>query len=349
MRLIDVDFKGLSWVQGTGDPDGPGVLSPHGSWTTAAGSKDQIFPSGNGLPGSSGGYLRHWRGPGQSNNGGGVNVVPRAQSTAWKIRFHMRYSPKYQWLNGRPHFTKDLYINVGRVGQAFAILGFSGGAYYIHLSAMTGQPGGSNLLSSFQYPTDGQWHCYEADLDAAAGFVELLADGKSVLRRTGVTFGFKTFDYALLGSNFGQLLQATDEPTDYAELAIDDAVMPGPLGAAPPPPPPPPPPPIVIAGIGDVFAQASAPGGEVVSFPAPSVSGGVPPLVVDVQPASGSLFPEGASTVVVTAKDAAGQSALASFVVDVSPYVPPPPPPPPPPVTKIAVEVVDGALVVTPL
>jgi len=55
-----------------------------------------------------------------------------------------------------------------------------------------------------------------------------------------------------------------------------------------------------------------------VQFPAPSVSGGSPPLTTKCDPAAGSSFSTGETTVTCTAQDAAGRTATCTVPVDVT-------------------------------
>ncbi|MBI4486689.1 MAG: HYR domain-containing protein [Acidobacteria bacterium] len=82
--------------------------------------------------------------------------------------------------------------------------------------------------------------------------------------------------------------------------------------------------PPVIAGMADVTAEATSPGGAVVFFEPPNVTDDVDPAPeVTVSPASGSTFALGATTVAVTAVDDAGHRATATFSVTVVDTTPP--------------------------
>lgn len=65
-------------------------------------------------------------------------------------------------------------------------------------------------------------------------------------------------------------------------------------------------------------ASASDVAGVAVSFTAPTTTGGRAPVQVGCNRQSGSLFPQGATTVLCTASDAASQSAACSFTVTVT-------------------------------
>jgi len=75
----------------------------------------------------------------------------------------------------------------------------------------------------------------------------------------------------------------------------------------------------------DVTVKAPTANGVVVSYAAPVAAGGCAPVTVTSVPPSGSLFPVGVTTVVITATDACGQTAGCRFTVTVeAPPVPEP-------------------------
>src|SRR5205814_6851861 len=75
----------------------------------------------------------------------------------------------------------------------------------------------------------------------------------------------------------------------------------------------------------DMTVAATGPGGAVVTYPPPTVSGGcnTPPSAPACNPPSGSTFPVGTTVVTCKASDFCGQSVTCSFNVTVKP--PPPP------------------------
>jgi hypothetical protein len=96
-----------------------------------------------------------------------------------------------------------------------------------------------------------------------------------------------------------------------------------------PPPPAPIPPPILTLPANQT-ATTTGTGVAVFYNPPPTVSGGVPPVPILAVPTSGSIFPVGTTTVLVTARDALGQPAIpGSFTVTVTSTAPPPTPLPP--------------------
>jgi hypothetical protein len=77
-------------------------------------------------------------------------------------------------------------------------------------------------------------------------------------------------------------------------------------------------PPVIGSVPDDITAEATGATGAVVSFSGATASDGVDgPVAVSYSPASGSLFPLGATVVTVTASDAAGNTATATFTVTV--------------------------------
>ncbi|MBI4266651.1 MAG: HYR domain-containing protein, partial [Acidobacteria bacterium] len=82
--------------------------------------------------------------------------------------------------------------------------------------------------------------------------------------------------------------------------------------------------PPVIGPVSDITAEATSADGAVVSFALPTVTDFVDPApVLTASPASGSQFPLGETVVTLTATDAAGLSATASFTVTVVDTTPP--------------------------
>jgi lysophospholipase L1-like esterase len=86
-------------------------------------------------------------------------------------------------------------------------------------------------------------------------------------------------------------------------------------------PPPPPPPPLMLTCPADIAAFSTTGSPVPVSYQAPAVGGGLPPVAVTCSPPSGSAFSVGATNVRCAASDAALQTAECGFRVAVS--VPP--------------------------
>ncbi len=113
--------------------------------------------------------------------------------------------------------------------------------------------------------------------------------------------------------------------------------------------PPPPPPPLTITCPTVQPVTAASSDGAVVTWPLPTTTGGVQPVTVSTNPASGSKLPVGTTTVTGSASSSDGQSRTCTFPVTVNP-----PPPPPltitcPTVEPVTAESSDGAVVTWPL
>ena len=79
----------------------------------------------------------------------------------------------------------------------------------------------------------------------------------------------------------------------------------------------------VISGPAGIVAEATGPGGAEVTFAATAEDDVDGPVAVGANPASGSLFPIGDTTVELSATDGAGNSATASFTVTVGDTIAP--------------------------
>jgi len=75
--------------------------------------------------------------------------------------------------------------------------------------------------------------------------------------------------------------------------------------------------PITLTCPPDATTSTRVPSGAVVTYPAPTASGGCPPVNVVCNPPSGSTFPVGTTTVNCTATDSCGQTATCAFKVTV--------------------------------
>jgi hypothetical protein len=69
----------------------------------------------------------------------------------------------------------------------------------------------------------------------------------------------------------------------------------------------------------NITVPATSKNGAVVTYPAPTITGGCPPITVTCVPPSGGTFPIGTTTVNCTATDACGQQANCTFTVTVLP------------------------------
>lgn len=133
----------------------------------------------------------------------------------------------------------------------------------------------------------------------------------------------------------------TVEATPTHAVAPDGSIMSfSGVGTVPTPPPttPPtgsvvvhdPPPPALLMAVPSGQSVVSPDGKPTVATFTALLSGGTPPYTGPTcLPASGALFPVGATSVTCTASDASNQQATGTFSVTVT-YVAQPPPPPPP-------------------
>ena len=89
--------------------------------------------------------------------------------------------------------------------------------------------------------------------------------------------------------------------------------------AAPTPPPPPTPGAPALTCPADSTIEGVAGNEAAVTFPAPTLFGGAPPVAVTCTPTSGGAFPLGPTNVVCTARDSLNRQAFCAFTVTVSP------------------------------
>jgi len=110
--------------------------------------------------------------------------------------------------------------------------------------------------------------------------------------------------------------------TFLAALAIYAAAMAG-CSKSPSAPTPPPPPvahdPPSLSCPGDSTIDGVAGSEQPVSFPAPALTGGSPPVSVTCSPTAGAPFPLGATNVVCTARDSLNRQAFCTFTVTLVP------------------------------
>jgi len=239
--VFNTTFDCAEWNQvGGGDPcssnDGIGRA---GDWT-AGGKGDLITSSANNPLGAGRGF-RHFRSSGTNVEGGGITISFPATSQLW-VRWYARYSAGFQWANGSPTYTKDLYFHAGEAGAVIA--GFSNGSFYMHSTA-----GSQNLTSSKTWSSinggslgDGKFHCYEMyvkiDTNGSNGISRLWVDGQQVSDRTGLNLGTRgPLSYFTLGENQSSVVG--DHYTDFDDVAISTTGYIGPIGGGTAPAPTP--------------------------------------------------------------------------------------------------------------
>lgn len=195
----------------------PGIpnVGRYGNWT-CGGRGDEIVDAAN-RAGSPGKGFRHWRCAGTNANGGGISISPGSLTEFW-MRYHMRYQQGFSWLHGRPHYTKDWYVNVG--GQNTFIIGFQGGGYGVHYA-----PRSQNYSSPATWQNlmggarGGRWHCVELHMkNGASGVIEMWIDGAQVVSASG-NFGTAPWSYFVLGENQNEVVGGPYY-TDFDDVAF---------------------------------------------------------------------------------------------------------------------------------
>lgn len=206
-------------------------IRPHG-W--APGLDDRIIAEAN-YPGGGGGKgFRHYRGDGTNVGGGGLSIqLPSSYTELWG-RFYMRYQLGFAWLNGQPHYTKDLYVNVGT--PPAWVFGIQGAASWGIFNGQTGIPSSKSWASTMQGPTgDGQWHCYEWHIQHGPNArIEIWVDNAQVLNTiTNMPSGSTIF--MAVGENQNQVVAGANPwYTDYDDFAFSTVGRIGCLGVPPP-------------------------------------------------------------------------------------------------------------------
>ncbi len=126
----------------------------------------------------------------------------------------------------------------------------------------------------------------------------------------------RSFQWTVTPSKAGTLVVQVTNPDGQTSNSYSTMVT------APPSP--------VIACPAAQSATSSTGQAVSVSYPLPTVTGGVAPVTTACSPVSGSAFALGTTSVACAATDALQQSASCTFAVSVAAAVVPPPPPPPP-------------------
>ena len=195
-------------------------IAPSGGWT-ANGFEDRIIAEAN-YPGGGGGKgFRHYRCDGTNCNGGGLRIsLPTGYTELWG-RFYMRYQLGFAWLNGQPHYTKDLYVNVG--SPSGWVFGIQGSASWGINNQSTPIPSSKSWLSTMGGPTgDGLWHCYEWHIQHGPNArIEIWVDDVQVLN-TITSMPPGTTSYMIVGDNQNSVTGAGATPwyTDYDDFAF---------------------------------------------------------------------------------------------------------------------------------
>ncbi|OFV92056.1 MAG: hypothetical protein A3H95_08365 [Acidobacteria bacterium RIFCSPLOWO2_02_FULL_64_15] len=240
--LFQTTFNCPNWDQSMGlsasQVNCPGMKG-WGSWTTGAGSRDQIAAAANNPGGLGGSGFRHWRGDGVNNNGGGIVFDLPAKATEFWIRYYARYQLGFAWSNpGNPVYTKDIYIH-NNPAAGTSVLGFNGGASGWGIASVNP---GVNYRSTPGWPTvmggntgDGIFHCYEAhfklDTTGSNGIAQAWVDGVQNHNNTTANWGsasgnvgWATFQ---LGDNQSSPSNGVDMFTDFDDVVVDGSARVG--------------------------------------------------------------------------------------------------------------------------
>jgi hypothetical protein len=234
--LVNTSFDCNEWTQTSGaDPCSPGdSINTGGNWTTSSGKGDQITLAANNPLGTGRGF-RHWRGTGTNNNAGGIRITFTPTRELY-VRWYARFSPGFAWTNGSPHYSKEVYFDVGSANTAIAE--FASGNFQVHSLA-----GSQNIASSATWNAinggsagDGKFHCYEVyiklDTNGSDGIVKLWSEGRLVGSFTGLNLGTRpAFDAFMLGSNQDYVTNG-DQYTDYDDVVVSLTGPIGPLGSS---------------------------------------------------------------------------------------------------------------------
>lgn len=202
------------------------AIKRYGDWHTSGHpAGDQVITAANNPKGTGMGF-RHWRGDGQNNNGGSIQVSHAALQEQFG-RMYMRYQQgfKWSWLN----YTKDLYINIG--GMPVATLGFHDDNSFgiAGVNPGWGNPtparGGWNLVSQ-RGQADGLFHCYQWHIRLGTkGLAEAWIDGKQT-QKQNVDFGSGSLQGFVIGENQATPANVMEMYTDYDDFVVSGTAMP---------------------------------------------------------------------------------------------------------------------------
>ena len=208
----------------------PGTgVGPH-QWSPSA-PEDRITTEAN-YPGGGGGKgFRHYRGDGTNVGGNAIQIDLGAGYPELWGRFYMRYQLGFAWLNGQPHYSKDLYVNVAT--PSAWVFGIQGSASWGIFNGSTSIPSSKSWVSTMGGSTgDGQWHCYEWHIQHGAGArIEIWVDEVQVLNTTTNMPAGSTRSMAV-GENQNLVAGAGAIPwyTDYDDFAFSTSGRIGCLG-----------------------------------------------------------------------------------------------------------------------
>ncbi|MBI2498438.1 MAG: HYR domain-containing protein [Opitutae bacterium] len=190
-----------------------------------------------------------------------------------------------------------------------------------------------------QGPAGQSWTKYSTTVTGEGDFVlQFLADNASWIYIDGNLIGYQDQDWGHNSTGRYTIHLSGAGPHELSFLIWDGGGAAGgkfrlettqsfldnnPGEELPPPPPPSDATPPVISAPADITTEATGPDGAVVSFTATANDNVDGPVSVLANPASGSTFPLGSTTVALGAGDAAGNIATTSFTVTVVDTTPP--------------------------
>jgi hypothetical protein len=224
-----VNCDGMSGEGDWGNTFGP---NGHGSEITAAAN----YAAGGGGKG-----FRMYRDDGFDVNSGGMWVnLPAASTEVW-VRFYMRYQSGFQWLNGGPSFTKDVYM-LGNTAPNFTMGFHSTNSWGLVIvspqSDHLASPGWSGINGG---PVgDGKFHCYEwhskVGSTTSNGVAEVWVDNRQTLSDSNVNFsGTGNWRQFALGENSSSPNNGRAMAVDYDDVAVSVTGRVGCIGAPPAP------------------------------------------------------------------------------------------------------------------
>jgi len=208
-----------------------------GSWMTADGALEQIISEANYSDGNGGRGQRHWYGPGENDNSGGLDLPFTNGQTEFWMRIYMRFEEgfyfdtysglKYLYFRHSDGAAHN-YILIG--------MGTDGGIdYYTQVGGMSHYRNASNYGWEDIHggtTSDGTWHCYEIYIKSETGegtndgILRVWVDEELIIESTSVDHGLNSNSYeitsVLIGSNAKWIPDEPDFYHDYDDIAICD-------------------------------------------------------------------------------------------------------------------------------
>jgi len=194
-------------------------IGNNGAWHTGDGSCDAVAIAANYSGGAGGRGFRHYRGDGTNNNGGGMSIDLPSQVTEIWYSLWIRFSSGFEWVNGKPNYTKDLYWHTG---NGYLVAGHQGGGWGFDVGGHDNYGGSADWMTLYAGGTaDGSWHCLDYYHDIASSTARVWVDGVNTLDSSSINYsGFGSFGYFQLGENQA-LVSGGDYYTDYDDVRID--------------------------------------------------------------------------------------------------------------------------------